>query len=241
MAKATLLELINHILRNLGEPSISATTSLTGISWLVFNTINEILYDIGFNDRLRPLETNVVMTLTSYVSTYLVPSDIFDFDRDSFLYDGDTEIVYYTPQRFDREYKKRTSTNEPNKIYQFAGYWNVYPIPNTTAHGKTIEYRGWKYPTIYSTDSASGTSYMPEGFDITLLADYVTYKILHYKNNAEADRYYIKVFGDSRNNEGSLDKFKRIFRSPDLSEGSIMVESMENRKYRVTPRSSQGY
>lgn len=238
MAKLTLLQLINHILRNLGESTVSSTTSLSGLSYLVFNTINELLYDIGFNDRLSPLETMKTITFSSGVSTYAYPTDIFAFDKDSFKYNGKYEVVYYTPQKFDREYKQATNSGEPNKIYKFAGNWNLYPIPNTNG---SITYRAWQFPTIYDTDTASGTSYMPEGFDRTLLADYVTYKILHYKNNPEAQVYYVKVFGDGRNNEGSLDKFKRLYRSPDLSDGSIMVEAFENTNYRITPRSSQGY
>lgn len=241
MAKATLLQVINKVLENLGESQVTVTTSLSGLSLMVFNTINEVLYDIGFNDRLRPLETNVTMTLTSNVSSYAVPTDIFSFDKDSFIYNSEQEIVYYTPQRFDREYKKATDTNVPNKIYQFAGYWYPYPTPNTTAHGKTIKYRAWKYPTIYDTATATMTSYIPEGFDLTMLADYVTFKIMHYKENPQAQVYYGKVFGDGRNNDGSLDKFKRLFRSPDLTDGSIFVEPMENQRSASTPRSSQGY
>ncbi len=240
MAKQSLLQMINKVLSNLGESSVTATTSLSGLSLMVFNTLNELLYDIGFNDRLMPLETNVTMTLTQNVSTYAVPSDIFAFDRDSFRYDTGTEVVFYTPQRFDREYKSATDVNNPDKIYQHAGYWRPYPIPGASANGKTITYRAWKYPTIYSTDTAAGTSYMPEGFDLTLLADYVTFKILHFKQNEEAKVYYAKVFGDGKDNEGSLSKFKTLFRSPDLSEGSIMCEPMEQVRG-GSPRSVQGY
>lgn len=241
MAKATLLQLINKVLSNLGESQLTVTTSLSGLSLLVFDTLNELSYDLGFNDKVRPLETNVTMTLTSNVSTYAVPTDIFDFDKDSFIYNDDSQVVYYTPQRFDREHKKATDTNIPTKIYQFAGYWRPYPTPNTTAHNKTIKYRAWKYPTLYATATATGTSWMPEGFDLTMLADYVTFKIMHYKENPQAQIYYVKVFGDGKDNEGSLSKFKRLFRSPDLSDGSIMVEPMENQRSASSPRSSQGY
>jgi len=226
MAKQTLLQLINKVMANLGEAQLASTTGLSGISLLAFNTLNELLYDIAFNDRLKPLETNVTMTLTVNVSTYADPTDLFAFDKDSFRYNEATEVVFYTPQRFDREYKTQTDTGIPNKIYEFAGYWKPYPIPDANADGKLIKYRGWKNPTPYDTATPTGTSYMPEGFDLTLLADFTTYKILHYKENVQAQVYYAKVFGDGRNNEGSLDKFKRLFRSPDLSDGSIFVEPM---------------
>jgi len=242
MAKATLLALVNQVLSNLGESQVTVTTSLSGISLLAFNTINEILYAIFVSkDKLQPCETNCTITLTSNVATYAIDGGVFDFDKDSFIYNSEQEIVYYTPQRFDREYKKATDTNVPDKIYQFAGYWRPYPVPNTTAHNKTITYRAWKYPTAYATATATGTSIMPEGFDLTLLADYVTYKIMHYKENPQAQVYYAKVFGDGRNDDGSLNRFKSLFKSPDLTDGSIFVEPMENQCHRPTPRSSQGY
>ena len=241
MAKATLLQMINKVLENLGESQLAATTSLSGMSLMIFNTLNELMYNIGFNDHMQPLETNVTMTLTTAVQTYSKPSDVFCYDKDSFIYDSSNEIVYYTPQRFDREYKEATSQGEPDKLYEFGGYLTVYPIPNATANGKTIKYRAWKYPVIYNTATATGTSYIPEGFDVTMLADYVTFKIMHYKENPQAQIYYTKVFGDGKGNEGSLEQFKRIFRSPDLTDGSIFVEPMENSSYRGTPRSNQGY
>jgi len=196
MAKATLLTLVNKVLSNLGESQVSSTTSLTGLSLLAFNTLNELLYEIFVSpDRLRPAETKVTLTLTSNISTYAMPSDIYAFDKDSFIYNDKQEIVYYTPQRFDREYKQATHTNIPDKVYQFAGYWHFYPIPNSTANGKEVSYRAWKYPTVYDTNSASGTSIMPEGFDVTLLADYATFKIMHYKQNPQAAIYFKKFLG----------------------------------------------
>ena len=242
MAKQTLLQLINKILSNIGEAQISSTTGLSGMSLLIFNTLNEVLYEIFDNPgKYQPCETNCTLTLTSNVATYAVATDIFDFDRDSFIYNSEKEIVYYTPQRFDREYKKATDTNVPDKIYQFQGYWRPYPIPNTTADGKLITFRAWKFPTPYSTATSTGTSIMPEGFDITLLADYVTWKVMVYKENSQAQFYYVKVFGDGRNIEGSLDKFISLYRSPDLSDRSIFVEPMENQRSASTPRTSQGY
>lgn len=240
MAKQTLLQLVNRVLGNLGESQVSSTTTLSGISLMVFNTINEVLYEIFFSEKLRPVETVCTITLTSNISTYAIDTGIFDFDKDSFIYNGQTEVEYYTPQRFDRETKSATSTGEPSRIYQFGGYWRPYPVPNSVADGKTITYRAWRYPVVMNTDTATMTCDMPEGFDITLLADYVTFKIMHYKGNEQANLYYGKVFGDNRNNEGSLDKFKRLFRSPDLSDGSIMVEQMEN-KNNNSPRVTQGY
>ena len=241
MAKQTLLQMINIVLANLGESQIVAVNNLSGISLLAFNTLNELLYDISFSDRLSPLENTFTMTLTSNVSTYAMDSTMYGFDKDSFVYDNNKDIIYYTPQRYDRECKTDTSTAQPDKIYHFAGNWLPKPVPDSSADGKIIKFRGWKYPSLYNTATATGTSYIPEGFDVTLLADYCTYKIMHYKENAQAQIYYAKVFGDGRNNDGSLSRFKMLFRSPDISDGSIMVEPMEGNISNRSPRSLQGY
>jgi len=241
MAKQTLLQMLNKVLSNLGESQITVTTSLSGLSLLAFNSLNEFLYDVAFKDRFTPLECDGSMTLLSGTATYTKPTDLFAFDKDSFRYNDNTEVVFYTPQRFDREYKAQTDSGEPNKIYQWAEYWKPYPIPNLTANSKTIKYRYWKNPVIYSTATATGTSWIPEGFDITLLADYVTYKIMHYKENAQAPIYYAKVYGDGRENEGSLALLKSLFRSPQIADGSIFVEPMENTESNGSARSIQGY
>lgn len=241
MAKATFIDVMNKVLSNLGETQISSVTGLTGISLLVFNAINEFLYDICFSDKFTPLEETGTITLVSGTASYDKPTDLFDFDKDSFRYNNSTEVVFYTPQRFDREYKSQTDSGEPNKIFQWKDKWNPYPIPNASSHSKTITYRYWKNPVIYSTTDKTGTAWMPEGFDLTLLADYATYKVMHYKENAQAPVYYAKVFGDGRTNEGSLAKLKSLFRSPQIEDGSIMVEPMENNTSSGSARRIQGY
>jgi len=227
MAKQTALQLVNKVLANLGETSnLSALTSLTGISLLVFNVINETLYELAFEDRYSCLEEDGTITLSTGVSTVAVPSDLYAFDKDSFRYDESAQVKYYTPQRFDREYKTQTDTGIPDKVIKWKDYWRPYPIPSASANTKTIAYRYWKLPTVLSTATATGTCWIPEGFDLTLLADYVTYKILHYTHNEEALIYYGKVWGDGRENEGNLATFRRLYRSPDILEENIFVEPL---------------
>jgi hypothetical protein len=241
MAKATCLQVMNKIMSNLGETQLSSLTGLSGLSLLAFNALNEFLYDIAFKDRYTPLEADGTITLVTSTATYSKPTDMFAFDKDSFRYDDSAEVVFYTPQRFDREYKAQTDVGIPNKIYQWTEYWKPYPIPGTSANTKTIKYRYWKFPTVYSTATPTGTSWIPEGFDITLLADYVTYKIMHYKENAQAPVYYAKVYGDGRENEGSLSMLKSLYRSPQVAEGSLVVEPMEGGGSSGSARSIQGY
>jgi hypothetical protein len=226
MAKSTALQLVNKILSNLGESQLSSLTGLSGISLLVFNTLNEVLYEIAFEYKYSPLEEDGTITLLTGTSTYTVPTDMYAFDKDSFRYNEEKEVKYYTPQRFDREYVTQTNTGIPDKIWKWKDYWRPYPIPSSSANNKTIKYRYWTFPTTYATATPSGTSWIPEGFDITMLADYVTFKIMHYKHNEEAPIYYAKVWGDGKENEGSLARFKRLYGSPDILDENLMVEPM---------------
>lgn len=227
MAKQTALQLVNKVLENLGETSnLSVLTSLSGISLMVFNTINEVLYEIAFEDRYSPLEEDGSIVLSTGVTTVSVPTDMYAFDKDSFRYNEEQKVYYYTPQRFDREYHTQTDTGIPDKVYKWKSFWKPYLIPSSSANGKTIAYRYWKLPTILSTAAATGTCWIPEGFDLTLLCDWVTFKILHYKHNEEALVYYGKVWGDGKENEGNLATFKRLYRSPDILDENIMVEPM---------------
>jgi len=233
MAKQTALQLVNKVLKNLGESTVSALTSLSGLSLLVFDAINEVLYDLAIEYKFKPLETNTSISLVTATSTYTKPSTLMNFDRESFRYNESSKVHYYTPQRFDREYPAQTNSGAPPTIiFDFQGYFNVYPIPVSAANGKTIKYRAWVNPTPIDTASPSGTCWIPEGFDLTLLADYVTFKILEYKHNERASIYYQKVWGDGGYNEGSLHRFRRIWGSEILST-DMVVEPMEGNNART--------
>ncbi len=228
MSKITALEAVNKVLNNLGEPVESSLASLSGLAYMVFHTINEVLHDLATEYKLKPLEASGTLSLVTATSTYSQPADFQSIDKDSLRYDDRRDVTYLTAQAFDRARVKRSNTGEPEVVYQWADVFNVWPIPTSAANGKSIVYRYWKMPTLYTTASPSGTSYIPEGFDLTLLADLATYKILHYKHNEEAAAYYAKVYGDGRMKEGSLDKFKNLYGSPDIIDGNIMTEPMEN-------------
>jgi len=227
MAKQNALQLVNKVLENLGETSnLTVLTSLSGLSLMVFNTLNEVLYEIAFEDRYTCLEEDGTITLSTGVSSTAIASDMYAFDKDSFRYNEESQVSYYTPQRLDREYKTQTDTGIPDKLIKWKECWKPYPIPSSSANTKTIKYRYWKLPTILATATPTGTCWIPEGFDLTLLADWVTFKILHYKHNEEAVVYYGKVWGDGKDNEGNLATFKRLYRSPDIIDENIMVEPM---------------
>ena len=226
MAKSTGLQIVNKVLKNLGESTVSDLLSLAGISLMVFDTVNELLYDLATEYKYAPLEEDGTITLSTGIASTPLPSDMYDFDKDSFRYDNSKYIDYMTPQRFDREYITQTNSGTPDAITKWKDVWKPYPIPASGANGKAINYRYWKIPTIFATATPTGTCWMPEGFDLTLLADYVTFKVLHYKHNEEALTYYTKVWGDGKLNEGSLARFKAIYGSPQLLDENIFSEPL---------------
>lgn len=230
MAKSTALQVLNKVQSNLGEVYTSSASfaSMTGLALLIFNTMNEVLLEIANDYKYMDLETDVSITLSSNTSTYTASVTLSDFDKDSFNYNNQYPIKYFTPQRMDREYPVKTSTGAPIVAWYWGGYFRLYPVPDASQHGKALMFRGWKIPDLYSTATYTGTSYIPEGYDLTLLANWVTFKVLSYKGNPEAQVYYAKVFGTSDGKmEGQLNQYKKNRGSPQMLDNSIMVEPME--------------
>lgn len=230
MAKATIVEVLNKIQENLGESKTGAgsLSSISGLALLIFNTLNEVLYDVANEYKLQPNEVDISITMVTGQATYTASLSLTDFDKDSFKYNYSQPLSYYTPQKFDREFNTQTNTGIPQIIYYWGGFFRPYPIPAASESGKIMKFRAWRVPALYSIANTTNTSYMPEGYDVTLLANYVTWKILSYKQNAEANTYALKVFGDGKMMEGQLDKFKRTHGSPQILDDNIVVEPMEN-------------
>lgn len=231
MAKYNILQVFNKIQENLGESKSSALTALAGMNLLIFNTINEVLYEICQDYKYDFLEMEFSFPLVTGTATYTATQTVgvVDFDRapGAFRYNEERPIPFYSWQRFNREFPTRTSSGIPSVIYTWGGYFRVYPIPAASESGKVISFRGWTFPTQVTTATATATTILPEGFEITLLADYVTYKILHYRGNPEWQIYYNKVFGSSDGKiEGSLNALKRLHGSPIVDDSSLMAEPM---------------
>jgi len=221
MAKLTALQIVNKVLRNCGLISrdLSSLSNLNVMQTLVLDAINESILEIGLSEHWKPLEATGTITLVADQQDYTQPSDMNDFDKKSFIYSGDdTNVEYYTPQEVDELYPSRDATGAPKIIWEFEGKWNVYYIPSSGQEGETITYRYWKIPTTFDGSDDDATCWFPEGFDKLVLVNHATYKVLHYRGNAEAQIYYLKVFGDLyRRIEGTLDKMRHIWMSPKIS------------------------
>jgi len=233
MAKSTALEILNKVQSNLGEVKTNAGSfaSISGLALLIFNSMNEVLLELANEYKYMDLETDISVTLSSNTATYTSSVALTEFDKDSFNYNNEKPIPYYTTQRMDRDFPIKTNTGVPKVAWYWGGYFRVHPIPAASEHGKVLRFRGWKVPDLYSTASTAGTSFVYEGHDLTLLANWVTFKVLAYKSNPEAQVYYSKVFGTSDGKMlGQLAQYKANRGSPQLLDNSIMVEPMEGNR-----------
>jgi hypothetical protein len=226
MAKMTALQVLNQVLQNIGEDStLTGLTSLSGIQLTAWNKIKEAIQDITTdqNTRWQFLESLGEISLTTNNYSYTVTglttgSDMNEEDRESFRQpDTGRNLKYITPQEFDQYYPKGISTDTtgyPNFFTLYGGSFYFDKMATATENGKLVKFRYWRYPTYYSTSTATGTSEIPEPYDMTLLVALATLKVLTYLGNSEAAVYKIQVFGNGSDIEGSLDKMKRTHTSP---------------------------
>lgn len=227
MAKLSALTALNSVLQNIGESTVAALTSLTTLQLLCFNKLNEAIQEICTeeNTRWQFLEKLGVVPMTTnnykYTITALTSgSDLMREDKESFRQvDSKYKIHFRTPQEFDSLYPEGIGTDKtgyPDKYTKYAGEFIFNKQATTTQNGKDIDFRYWKLPSYYSTATAAGTSDFPEPFDLTVVVNLATMKVLAYLGSEEAANYGLFVYGDGKNLEGSLDKMRDIYASPEL-------------------------
>lgn len=222
MSKLTCLQAVNMVLKRIGEPTISALTSLTTIQLQAFDNLNRALEEIAQDETLNVLETEGSVTLLTSTSTYTPPADYRSLAIQSVQQRDTGKILnVLTANEFNLSFPKGVTTDMtgyPGAMTELFGKFHFDRFPTAAENSKTIKYRYFQIPTLYSTETSTGTSYMPEGYDATLLADYAAWLTMSYMGHPEAQEYYIKVFGDPRNRapEGHLSKFKRRYSQPFL-------------------------
>ena len=210
MAKLTALEILQDVQINVGISTSTALTALTGLNYKMFSFINEGIFEIGVAKDYKPLEALGTITLITDTATYAKEATMNKVDKNSFKYDNTKEIFYVTPQEVDDRYPNQTESGTPEEIYEFGDNFDIIKKPKTANNGKTINYRYWELPTLLSTDTATGTSWFPAGFDRTVLVNWASYKTLQFRHNEEYNAYYNKIFGDN----GTIHSFNRIVGSP---------------------------
>ena len=233
MAKASVLQIFNQIQRNLGEPETSDMTTLSGMNYLIFTTMQEQSGNLALDYFWTPLEQSIDIPLVAGTSAYapvngVTSLNLYAIDNDSMKFNNTSPLNQYTFKSFDYQFPIQTSSGAPLLWYKWQEKINLYPIPDTNAEGKHVTGRGWSYPTALTTASPGATTWIPEGFDTTLFAYMVTAKILHYRQSPEWQFYNRYINGDGLE-EGALSQFKRLYGSPEISSKNLVVEPMENR------------
>lgn len=234
MAKALSLALVNQVLSNLGDAQVSTLAGISGAALFAFNALNEGIYEISQEGLYQPLETSMSFTIVTGTTTYSKPSNLMAYDKDSFRYNNEKPFKYKAHRWVDRKYPCQTNTNIPDLVYDWQGNFNIYPIPPISENGYVVNFRAWAIPTPLSTASDSQTCWLPEGFDIGLLSDWATKKVLHYRHNEEEGIYGTKIWGEERDDgmgdQGSISRLKNLYLSHTIEDGNIMVEPMEERQ-----------
>ena len=220
MAKLTALQSTNEVLKRIGEATISSLTSLTTIQLQAFDNLNRALEEIAQDVDNKPLEVEGSITLVTNTNTYTPPNDFRSIVTESVRQpDSGQPVSVVTADEFDRQFPEGITsarTGYPEFLTEKLGLLTFDKLPTANENNKTIKYRYQKIPTLFSTATSTGTSWMPEGYDLTLLCDYATWITMQYMGHPEVGDYYLKVFGDSQNlkPEGHLSKFKRKFQQP---------------------------
>jgi len=227
MAQLTALQALNKVLRNIGEAQVSALTGLNNIQMLAFEKLNESIQEVCVdqNTRWDFLESLGVIPMTTNSYQYQITaitsgSNMMEEDKESLRQpDSDKNITYITPQEFDTLRPKGVTTDitgYPDKYTKYAGYIIFDRMATSVQNGKNVYFRYWKQPTYYATDTATGKSDLPEPFDVTVVCNLATMKVLAYLGNEEAANYKAFVYGDGRDLEGALSKLKWLHSSPTI-------------------------
>lgn len=213
MAKLSALQIIQEVQLNNGLGTVTALTALTGLNYKIWKFIEEGIFSIGVNDHWKNLEADGTLTLVNGSATYAIPTDLNEVDKYSFRFDESRNLEWLSTQEVDHKYPTQTGSGSPKGVYEWKGFYNLINTADAGNNSKTIKFRYWKHPVILSTDTAAGTTWFNEGFDRSVLVNWVTFKTLQYRHNEEFKEYKKKVFGGD-GEEGYLNEMRRIRRSP---------------------------
>lgn len=220
MAKLTALQALNGVLKRIGEAEVSSLTSLSVIQQQAFDNLNRALQEIAQGVNLKPLETQGSVTLATGTSTYALPSGFSSISEYSFRSQDTQQLIpLLTADEFDAKFPQGITSARvgyPEFVTVVFSQLQFDHVPTSTENNKIIYYRYYANPTLYSTSTATGTSYVPEPYDNTLLVNYATWLTMSYMGHQEEMKYWSYVFGEpgDRKPEGLLTVFKRRYAQP---------------------------
>lgn len=225
MAKLTTLQMVNLILRNIGEESSLADLSnLTNIQQIAFDKLVESVQEISTDEytQWKFLESEGSITLTTGNYKYLksAVTDLQRYDRNTFRQeDSGNNLKYLNPDQWDEFYPNGITSNMtgyPDRFTDYAGYFVFNRQATSNENSKTVKFRYWRQPTLPDTASPSATLDIPEPFDRLVLVSLATMKVLTYLGNDEAIVYKVIVFGDGRDQDGNYQRLIETYASPEI-------------------------
>jgi hypothetical protein len=223
MAKMTLLQCMNEILKRCGESAVTQTATLAVLPQQVFDNLNRVITELAQDTNFKPLETQGTLTLVTATDTYDPPVDFNTLVLQSIQNPNadnvNVNINCLTPDEFDQFYpiaRRVGREGYPVAMTYYLDHFLLDSKPQASLNGKVINYRYFKMPTLFVQGTDSGTCWVNETYDRTLLCDYATWLTMEYIDHPKASYYHVKVFGDPNNRspEGELSKFKRAFGAP---------------------------
>ncbi len=210
MAQLSCLEIVNEVERNIGLSASSTLSTLSGFRYKIWQWLNEELLQLSINNQWKQLEESGTITLVTDTQTYAKPSSMVYVDKFSFIYNETTKVMYRSTQEIDAKYKDQDKDGTPLDIYEYQSNFVIPKNPTSAIAGNTIKYRYWKLPTALDINVDSATTWIPEGFDRSVLIALVSARALQYRHNDEYREYRANVYSTT----GSLASMKRIHGSP---------------------------
>ena len=210
MAKLSVLNIINEVERNVGLSTSNTLSTITGFRYKIWQWLNQELLKLSINHQWKPLEETGTITLIEDTQVYAKPSDMIYVDKYSFIYNESIKVDYRSTQEIDQLYKDQNKDGTPYDIYEYGSNFIIPVNPTSSIAGNIITYRYWKLPTALDINVDTATTWIPEGFDRSVLIPLVSARALQYRRNDEYSEYNKDVY--ARN--GSLSSMKRVHGSP---------------------------
>lgn len=123
------LGLVNNILRECGERTVSNLTSPTAITQLAMDYLNYTVVDICNKSRWWFLEATKTYAPVAGQATYALPSN-FDKMASKPRYTG-AQLVYISPDDLDRQVPDRSTSGTPTNYTIWNDNLEFYPTPSS--------------------------------------------------------------------------------------------------------------
>ena len=142
MAKLTLLQAVNEVLKRCGEGQAGYTANVGTVPQVVFDNLNRALIEIAQDTNLKPLEAQGTITLVTNTATYDTPTDFNTLAYQSIQNPNadnvNVNINMLTPDEFDQFFpiaRRTDRTGYPVAMTYYLGQFLLDSKPTSTEAG----------------------------------------------------------------------------------------------------------